>query len=74
MDLFMTIHDRQKDIDIQLDMSTVETYKEALIKDIDKTEHICIVYIIQNGIRIEEEFDTIQDRQERIDELNLYLA
>ena len=74
MDLFITIHDRQKDLDIQLDMSTVETYKEATITDIDKSTHICIIYIINNGIRIEEEFDTIGDRQDRIDELNLYLA
>lgn len=74
MDLFITIHDRKLDKDIQLDMSTVETYKEATITDIDKSTHICIVYIINNGIRIEEEFDTIGDRQDRIDELNLYLA
>lgn len=74
MDLFITIHDRKEDRDIELDMTTVETYKEATITDIDKSSHICIIYIIENGIRIEEEFDTVQERQERIDELNLYLA
>ena len=74
MNLFMTIHDRQKDTDITLEMTSVESYKEAIITDIDKTTHICIIYIISNGLRIEEEFSSEKERQKRIEELNLYLV
>jgi len=74
MDLFMTIHDRKEDRDIDLEMTTLESYKEADIIDIDKLTHKCIVYIMRNGLRIEEEFSSDAERQERIDMLNMYLA
>lgn len=74
MNMFITIHDRKEDRDINIDMTTVESFHPDLIKDFDKSEHICIVYIMRNGIRIEEEFTTYDDRQDRLEELNLYLV
>lgn len=74
MDLFMTIHDRKEDRDIDLEMTTLESYKEADIIDIDKLTHKCIVYIMRNGLRIEEEFSSDADRQARMDMLDMYLA
>lgn len=73
MKLFITVHDRVQDKDIELNMSSVESYKEALITDLDETQHICILYIINNGLRIEEEFDSVSARSSRIEELNEYL-
>ena len=50
MDLFITVHDREKDIDIQLNMATVESYEEATVVDMDESQHICIIYKISNGL------------------------
>lgn len=74
MKLFITVHDRKQDKDIELNMSTVESYKEKTITDLDNTQHICILYIIDNGLRIEEEFDSVSDRNEKMEELDSYLA
>lgn len=74
MKLFITVHDRKQDKDIELNMSTVESYKEKTITDLDNTQHICILYIIDNGLRIEEEFASISDRDEKMEELDEYLA
>ena len=73
MNMFITIHDRKEDKDLNIDITTVESYKKDLITDIDKSQHLCIIYIIRNGIRIEEEFSTENDRNEKFDELNSYL-
>ena len=74
MNMFITIHDRKEDRDLKTDITTVESFHSALVTDVDKSEHICIIYIMRNGIRIEEEFDSDSDRQIKLDELNSYLA
>lgn len=74
MDLFVSVHDRIRDLDIQLSMATVRTYKEADIIDLDGTSHICILYILNNGLRFEEEFDTTSDRDDKMATLDEYLA
>ena len=74
MNMFITIHDRKEDRDLNTDITTVESFYSALVTDVDKSKHICIVYIMRNGIRIEEEFDSDSDRQIKLDELNSYLA
>lgn len=74
MNLFITVHDREKDIDIELNMSTVESYEEATVVDMDESQHICIIYRISNGIRIIEEFSSDSDRESKMAELDEYLA
>lgn len=74
MDLFITIHDREKDIDMLVNMSTIESFAEKTIKDRDNNDHICILYIFSNGIRTIEEFDSVQDRQDKMSILEEYLA
>lgn len=74
MDLFITVHDREKDIDIQLNMATVESYEEATVVDMDESQHICIIYKISNGLRIIEEFSSASDRDDKMAELDEYLA
>lgn len=74
MDLFITIHDRFKDVDMGLNMVTVETYKAQDIIDPDKTVHICIIYKTNNGLIFEEEFDSDSARQNKLNELDAYLA
>lgn len=74
MNLFITVHDRALDKDIELNMATVELYKEKIITDLDNTQHICILYRINNGLIIEEEFNSIVDRAAKMEELNSYLV
>jgi hypothetical protein len=72
MDLFIEIHERNKDLDMQLAVTAISTYKEIYIKDPDGTIHICILYIAKNGLRFEEEFDSEEDREAKMEELERY--
>lgn len=72
MDLFIEIHDRFKDLDMELSMAVVETYKELNVIDPDGTEHLCILYLLRNGLRFEEEFDNESDRQAKLADLDEY--
>ena len=74
MDLFIEIHERIKDLDMQLSVATIETYKEKDIVDPDGTTHLCILYIINNGLRFEEEFDNASDREAKMDLLEEYFV
>lgn len=74
MNLFINIHDRVLDRDLTLNMTTVETYEAKDIEDLDGTIHICIIYRSNNGLIFEEEFNSDSDRQDKLDELDSYLA
>ena len=74
MNLFITVHDRKRDKDIELNMTTVQSYMEKTITDLDGSQHICILYIIDNGLRIEEEFVSTSARDSKMEELDSYLA
>ena len=74
MDLFITVYDKEADQDIYVNASTIESYIPKTITDIENNSHICILYVIFNGIRLIEEFDTEQDRQDKLDTLDLYFA
>lgn len=74
MDLFINIHDKEKDIDMLVNVSTIESYAPKIIKDRKNQDHICILYIFTNGIRTIEEFDSISERDNKINELEEYLA
>ena len=73
MNLFVEIHERNKDLDMQLSIATIETYKEKDIVDPDGTTHLCILYIINNGLRFEEEFNSSSDREAKMDLLEEYI-
>lgn len=74
MGLFIEIHDRNKDLDMQLSVATIETYKEKDITDPDGTVHYCILYIINNGLRFEEEFNSASDREAKMTTLDEYFV
>ena len=74
MNLFITVHDRVEDRDIELNMTTVQSYMGKTITDLDGSTHICILYIIDNGLRIEEEFSSTADRAAKMEELDGYLV
>ena len=74
MDLFITVHDSEKDIDTLVNMSTVESFVSRDIKDRQGQVHLCILYIFRNGIRTIEEFDTTQARQDKMNELEEYMS
>lgn len=73
MNLFVEIHERNKDLDMQLSIATIETYKEKDIVDPDGTTHLCILYIINNGLRFEEEFNSSSDREAKMNLLEEYI-
>ena len=68
--MFIDIHDRARDLDLQLSMAMVDTYKAADITDLDGTVHICILYILNNGLQFEEEFDNTSDRTAKLEDLD----
>ena len=74
MNLFVEIHDRKTDKDIQLNMANITSYKSATITDLDGSSHICIVYKTVFGLIYEEEFDNTSDRDDKLEILDGYLA
>ena len=74
MDLFIEIHDRKTNEDLELNMVNITSYKSATITDLDGSSHICIVYKTVFGLIYEEEFDNTSDRDAKLAILADYLV
>ena len=73
MDMFVLVNSRLDDREISLNMINVTLFESKDVKDPDGSIHKCIVYTLRNGLKIEEEFDSDSDRQDKLNELNNYL-
>lgn len=74
MNLFVKIHDRKTDIDTELSMAQLASYKPATVTDLDGSTHICIIYKTNFGLVYEEEFDNTSDRDDKLAILADYLV
>lgn len=72
MDMFILVNSRQDDREISLNIINVSLYESKDLIDPDGSIHKCIIYTLRNGLKIEEEFDSDSDRQNKLDELDTY--
>lgn len=67
--MFLTIHDRKQDLDLQTNISSIKTYKSQDEQIKDKISYL-VVYTLNHNIIIEEEFNNQAEQQQRIAQLN----
>lgn len=69
INMFLTIHDRKQDLDLQTNISSIKTYKSQDEQIKDKISYL-VVYTLNHNIIIEEEFNNQAEQQQRIAQLN----
>ena len=69
INMFLTIHDRKQDLDLQTNISSIKTYKSQDEQIKDKMSYL-VVYTLNHNIIIEEEFNNQAEQQQRIAQLN----